>query len=259
MTELQEGTNGMLKQKITNRIEHRLKSLFSSIATCLSHEYAYNSYYVAGNSCNAATPNDFDLYPKCDKFNFKDIKSKLQSVNGYVVCETRNAMTCNIGSKIVQFCNYSKPTLKCLVESFDFAHIQIGAKIAIERNPSNGDDVGGYDSSYSYVDEVYFTDEWLNSHALETTWFTGSEYPLSSLVRLQKYAERGCYSSKHESTADILKILNAIISRGYNDYDDYKDQLAAVYLLLLDPEESAAAEKLFKTCCAKKLVVDIDE
>lgn len=248
--------DSMLKQKITDRIEHRLKSLFSSVAVCLS--YGYDSYYIAGNSCNAAVPNDFDLYPVNGKFNFKSIKSRLKSVNGYVVCETRNAMTCNIGDKVVQFCNYSKPTLKLLVESFDFAHIQIGAKVAIKWRPGDfEDDIGGYDSSY--VDEVYFTDEWLNSHALETTWFTGSEYPLSSLVRLQKYAKRGCYSSKHESTADILKILNAIVSRGYADYDDYKDQLAAVDLLLLEPEESAAAEKLFKTCCARKLVDDVDE
>lgn len=114
------------------------------------------------------------------------------------------------------------------------------------------DDRGGYD--YSTVNFVEFTDDWIQSHMLETTWYTGSDYPLSSLLRTTKYFQRGCYAKKHEYKKDILIILNDIISRGYKDYQDYKDQLAAIDLLLLEPEEKKAAWDLFLTCGSRGLV-----
>ena len=51
-----------------------------------------------------------------------------------------------------------------------------------------------------------------------------------------------------------MNILNDIISRGYDDYKDYKDQLAAIDLLLLEPEEKEAAWGLFLTCGGRGLV-----
>lgn len=246
---MNDATLGAIKE----RVEQRLSSLFSSIALCLSYEH--DSYYVAGNSCNAAVPNDFDLYPACGSFSFKAIEKRIPSVDGYVVCKTRNAMTCNIGGKIVQFCNYKKNSLEHLVLSFDFAHIQIGAKVVIEWRPGDfEDDPGGYDRSY--VDEVYYTDDWLNAHALETTWYTGSEYPLSSLMRMQKYAQRGCYSSKHECKVDALRILSGIVRRGYDDYQDFKDQLSAIDMMLLTEKEREAARELYIACCKRNLVKD---
>ena len=50
--------------------------------------------------------------------------------------------------------------------------------------------------------------------------------------------------------------MNDIISRGYMDYDDFKDQLAAIDLLLLKPEEKEAAWNLYLTCGKHGLVKD---
>ena len=50
-----------IKDVIRERMNTRLKSVYSAIAICLSYEY--NGYFVAGNSCNASAPHDFDLYP----------------------------------------------------------------------------------------------------------------------------------------------------------------------------------------------------
>lgn len=241
-----------IKTEIKNRMDVRLKNVYSAIAICLS--YDYDGYFVAGNSCNAAAPHDFDIYPNSEHtFNFLEIKSRIESVGGYVVIETRNALTVNINGKVIQFCNYRKPNLKALLESFDFVHIQIGVAVEIEWRPGNfEDDPGGYD--YSTIKDVEYTDDWIQSHMLETTWYTGSDYPLSSLLRTTKYFQRGCYAKKHEYKKDILNILNDIISRGYKDYQDYKDQLAAIDLLLLEPEEKKAAWDLFLTCGSRGLV-----
>lgn len=240
-----------IKTVIKERMLERLKSVFSAIAICLS--YDHDSYFVAGNSCNAAAPHDFDIYPWGKSFDFKGIKSRVESVGGYVVIETRNALTVNISGKVIQFCNYRKSDLIELIESFDFAHIQIGVAVEIDWRPGDfEDDQGGY--NFSTIKQVEFTDNWQRAHMLETTWYTGSDYPLSSLLRTTKYFQRGCYAKKHEYKKDIINILNDIISRGYTDYQDYKDQLAAVDLLLLEPEEKEAAWNLFLTCGNQGLV-----
>jgi len=240
-----------IKEEIKNRMDARLKNVYSAIAICLS--YDYDGYFVAGNSCNAAVPHDFDIYPWGNAFDFEGIKYRIESVGGYVVIETRNALTVNINGKVIQFCNYKKPDLISLIESFDFAHIQIGVAVEIEWRPGDfEDDLGGY--KCSVIKHVEYTDNWQRAHMLETTWYTGSEYPLSSLIRLNKYYQRGCYAKKFEYKKDILNILNDIISRGYKDYEDYKDQLAAVDLLLLEPEEKEAAWNLYKTCSDHSLV-----
>ena len=243
-----------IKAIIKERMVERLKNVFSAIAICLS--YDHDSYFVAGNSCNAAAPHDFDIYPWGSNFDFKGIKSRVESVGGYVVIETRNALTVNIGGKVIQFCNYNKHDLISLIESFDFAHIQIGVAVEIDWAPGNPEDGGGYGGST--IKYVEFTDNWQRAHMLETTWYTGSDYPLSSLLRTTKYFQRGCYAKKHEYKKDILNILNDIIHRGYKDYQDYKDQLAAIDLLLLEPEEKEAALSLWKTCCDKGLVLYSD-
>lgn len=245
-----------IKDEIRERMDQRLKSVYSAIAICLS--YNYGGYFVAGNGCNAAAPHDFDIYPSGGhSFDFEEIRSRIESVGGYVVIGTRNALTVNIGGKVIQFCNYRKPSLTALIESFDFAHIQIGIAVEIEWRPGDfEDDPGGYERSVIKV--VEYTNDWVQAHLLETTWYTGSEYPLSSLLRTTKYFQRGAYANKHEYKKDILNILNDIISRGYKDYHDYKDQLAAVDLLLLEPEEKKAAWSLWKTCCDKGLVKHFD-
>lgn len=240
-----------IKDVIKERMDKRLKSLYSAIAICLS--YHYDGYFVAGNSCNASAPHDFDVYPWGNAFDFREIKSRIEYVRGYVVIETRNALTVNIGGKIIQFCNYNKHDLISLVESFDFAHIQVGVAVNIKWRPGDfEDDLGGYECSK--IKYVEYTDNWQRAHMLETTWYTGSDYPLSSLLRTVKYFQRGAYANKFEYKKDIINILNNIISRGYKDYEDYKDQLAAIDLLLLEPEEKEAAWNLYLTCGERGLV-----
>ena len=236
---------------IRTRLDARLKNLYSAIAILLSYEH--EDYIIAGNSLNVDRPNDFDIYPDGGKFDFEAIRKRVKSFDGaYIACETKNALTVNLSGNILQFCNYSKPTVAQLIESFDFAHIQIGAVVHICWNPGDPEDGGGY--AGSFVQSVWITDDYKSAHIIGTTWYTGSDYPLSSLLRCIKYAQRNTYANKFEYKADILKILSDIINRGYRDYADFKDQLAAVDLLLLEEQESQAAWTLFEACCGRGLV-----
>ncbi len=243
--------NVKINNAIRDRLDARLKNLYPVIAILLSYEH--DEYYIAGNSLNKDKPNDFDVYPSCESFDFKAIKKRLKSFDGaYVTCETRNALTVNISGSIVQFCNYKKNTIQQLIESFDFAHIQVGAVIHICWEPGDPEDGGGY--SNSYVQSVWVTEDYESAHIIGTTWYTGSDYPLSSLIRCIKYAQRNTYANRFEYKADILMILSDIINRGYKDYADFKDQLAAVDLLLLEEQECKAAFRLFNICCDRGLV-----
>lgn len=181
-------------------------------------------FYIAGNSLNIEKPNDIDIFP-VNHADFLKIKSIFNKEKLQILTETKNAVTYSMNGNIIQLCKYYYSSLEELVESFDFAHIKIGAFI-------------DFSCKNEIKTEVYFSKDWINSQILHNTWYTGSKYPLSSLIRLVKYAKRNNFINRSYITS-IINILNDIIERGYYDYEDFKDQLDAVDLQLLKEEFNA--------------------
>ncbi len=164
------------KELIFDRMNKRLEKFFKPIALLLNDEY--ENYWVCGSSCNPDKPNDFDLYSS-KGFDFDLIGAFADDMNLKIISETKNALTILINNTPVQFCNYSKDSLKEIVDSFDFAHVQIGVEV------HNRWDGGTYISSK--INDVYMSEDYIESRIIGNTWFTSSEYPLSSLVRIGKY------------------------------------------------------------------------
>lgn len=198
-----------------------------------------NQYYVAGNSLNKQPPNDIDIFP-VDKLFTKEQAQKL----GVIVSETKNATTVKValdsslnhqtvdgeneihvsGKTItVQLCNYHHENLEKLVNSFDFSHIQIGAKV-------EGTGI-----------EVYYTKAYEDSKLCQSTEYIGSEYPLSSLLRAFKYAKRGDFAG-NSHIFSVLKVLTDIVHRGFNDFGDFKNQMDAIDLGLVPENEDEMNE-----------------
>lgn len=100
------------------------------------------------------------------------------------------------------------------------------------------------------ADSVYYTDEFVLANVVRRTTYTGSEYPLSSLVRLFKYAKRDKLTRVGVAQA-AMKTMKDILARGYENYDDFKSQLDAVDLGIPGMRE---AFELFKMCVARGLV-----
>jgi len=169
------------------------------------------SFYIGGNSLNRQKSfSDIDIFP---------IKGKSIDVNsGEKICATKNATTYKSNNYLLQVCNYKKESLQDLVDSFDYAHIQIGAEI----------------QNFNIID-IYCTDNYINYNVIGDSTFVSSEYPVSSLIRSSKYFKKG-QISKGQLIYSQLIALTDIIERGFIDYDDFKDQLDAVDLGLL-PEE----------------------
>lgn len=224
-----------MNEKFDNIIRQRI---YQRVPISQLSAAGINEFYVAGNSLNKQPPNDIDIFPVSDLFT-KEQAEKL----GHVVCETKNAITVkvnldninhqtvdgenqiSVGKTItVQLCNYQHDNLEKLVNSFDFSHIQIGAKVT------------------SNVIDVYYTKNYEDSKLCQSTEYIGSEYPLSSLIRAFKYAKRGDFAG-NSHIFSVFKLLNDIIGRGFKDFDDFKNQLDAIDLGLVpeNPKELESA------------------
>lgn len=219
----------IMRESIFGRMNSRLRAIeFNKFVKLLELRLVY----VCGGSCTIASPNDYDVYlPKSEDPLFISnvvnalCKLGLDSNSGVeVLTSSKNAYTIRWNGKhIIQICFYTKPSLLELVSSFDYSYCQVG--IAYDPDKYDG---------FRVVDVAY-TEHYARFVATGITEYVGSEYPLSSLIRLVKTAEKG-YFAKRSYIRSFIKILNDIYSRGFNGYVDFKDQLDAIDLLLLSNE-----------------------
>ena len=96
-----------------------------------------------------------------------------------------------------------------------------------------------------HVKQVYFSKNWVSAQLTRSTWFVGSEYPLSSLVRLMKYYARGNFE-RSTAISSVLAVVLAILKRGFKDYDDFKDQLDAVDLGYVEGVIGVQSDQLYE-------------
>lgn len=209
----------MNTEKINDIIVRRAYKLkFDNIYSLIDNK----PFILAGGSLCGDKVNDFDIYPVSgSEFLVSDIEEKICEDEIFnkttkLLSKTKNALTLDFNGQIIQFCNYKKDTLKELVDSFDFAHIKVGIRFQGNGEPP-------------HADGVYFSDDFVLANVGKTTYYTGSEYPTSSLIRTFKYAIRGKFE-KREYVKCVITILSDIIKRGVKDYGDFKDQMDAIDL-----------------------------
>lgn len=209
------------------------ESLFAMLPDDIKEVLVANKAIFAGSAMIPKHEiNDIDVF----FYSYKAYKNAVDALKQvYKYFETPNCVTINTTYVKVQFCKYNYPTMARLVESFDFAHVQIAYDI--------------------FTQEVTYTEQAKEAFISRTTTFTGSEYPLSSLIRISKYYKRG-YISGRGLIGEVLLIFKAILERGFEDYDDFKDQLNAVDLNFFDTEGSKndLAYDLYQVCLDKGLV-----
>lgn len=202
-----------LSEEMVNRLKRRvdLKALYDIVG---------HRYTVAGGAILAPEPHDYDIYAtnQNEPLDLDAIQDKAEACGWKKVCMTRNALTLrDPKGRIFQFCTYAKCDTSELVRTFDFAHCQAGIDVQ-------------YTSGDKPFCIFHCTSAFMQAMMLQKTFFVGSEYPLSSLIRLVKYAKRGFYPVRREYVADMLRILKSVIDRGFVDYVDFKDQMDAIDL-----------------------------
>jgi hypothetical protein len=106
------------------------------------------------------------------------------------------------------------------------------------------------------IDEVYCTDAYLEALLTHRTWYVGSDYPLGSIFRAEKYKRYGeMHSGEYKKS--VVKALTDLIRRGYKDYQDFKDSIGAIDLLLFDRSTSDCLFHYFEACAERGLVASI--
>jgi len=188
-------------------------------------------FYIAGGALWDSPPNDIDVYlPQGTSFSSMvnkifEITSKEMSEKSVTksVHSSPNALTLRLSEiKVpVQICSYQKPSIKELADSFDFSHTQSAVEITDGK-----------------VTSVYYSDAWLKARLTGKTEYMGTDYPLSSLIRLNKYHRRGLLTT-FQRNCSTIRILASIIDRGFQDYKDFKDQLESLDIAALTKEEYA--------------------
>jgi hypothetical protein len=213
-----------VRQKITENIKHKSEFILRKIWPTIKDRRA--DFFIGGG-CLSGTISDVDLFPVVG-FPFEVPKDAV------VISKSRNAVTLKSDPWPIQLCYYPHDNLESLVKSFDYAHIQVGVRVSVPV-------IGKMDIPFPDITEVYFTDDYIVSHVGSTTWFCGSEYPLSSMVRAHKYAQRGLMN-RGAYVRSMISAMMAVMKRGFADYQDFLEQLDAVDLSLT-PEEFAEVEK----------------
>ena len=153
------------------------------------------------------SPKDFDIYGVGRAISVPNLKWQLVDV----LAKSSNAITTVVNGQVVQFCSYYKATPQETIEAFDFAHCQAGAVF----------------DGKGELQEVVSTDNFWRSEEAGTSWYTGSEYPLSSLMRCMKFHKRGLFADNIQKVS-ALRILCDIVKRGFEDAEDFSDQCASV-------------------------------
>lgn len=183
-------------------------------------------FILAGGAMRSAEPRDFDIFGYDKPIDLDETKCKCNHDKRVcLMSSTDNAVTIELHGQAVQLCKHFKGTPMALIRSFDFSHVQAGAVF----------------TNLGVVHEVVFTDHFYDVETYSfTPQYLGSEYPLSSLVRLVKFKERGDFAGENEDYffGQLLCILCDIVKRGFRDEDDFRDQCVAISAALpnCDPE-----------------------
>ena len=209
--------NMQIRNAITEHVERRAGYLISILEPLLQLQ-TRGAFRIAGGAL-VGKINDLDIFPAMVDKQY-DLPAPLKSLE--IISQTKNATTYKADPYPLQLCKYEWPTLRDLVESFDYAHIQVGVEYE-------------WREGRVAMAQSYFTDAFIVANACHATRFLGSEYPLSSLLRAAKYWKRGDMS-RGVYLRETIAALVAVIQRGFHSYDDFKDQLDAVDLGLV-PED----------------------
>jgi len=212
-------------------LKERLIKKLTNIKSFINR-YLPERFYVAGGVFDK-NHKDIDIFFLSQE-DFDFVRKKISKQNNIELLHTRNAITCKYNKEIIQLCAYIKNSLEELINSFDFAHHQIGCEIKKTENDFK-------------IEKIYYTQNFIKAKTLETTFYTGSDYPLSSLIRLMRFYKRENLAG-NQYIVETFKILVDIIERGFYSYEDFKDQIDAIDLGLL-PEDI----KEIKIDCLEKL------
>lgn len=172
--------------KITNIIKNKTYITGGCIPSMLMNEYVndFDFYFI-----NESDANIVKKFYEARKINSKD-KYKLKLV-------TENSI--NLDDKIQLIIKFAGEP-ETVIKNFDWAHIK---------------------SYYKYPDQLNLTDDVYKLIIEKELIYTGSKYPLSSLLRLRKFIKKGWFVS----TKTMLYIMLEVVQAFHNPDKSYIEDI----------------------------------
>ena len=186
--------------------------------------------------------NDFDLY-----FTSKESLSQvfaqafgvseddfLSPYDLIVKFATKRSMLCvdKYGQQRLQFIHYKiHDSVESIFQSFDFEHV-----------------MGAFDFA---TEEFVLHENFMKANAQRLMQFNpATDFPISSMMRVQKYKERGYTISK----AQMLRIAFTIANKEYVSWEDVKSEISGLYGIA--PEDMFDETKPFSL---EEVVLQLDK
>jgi len=204
------------EKKLMDHAEHLIKRVDP-----LMKKFGICNYIIAGSSFIYSKARDIDVFPIEGEPEPGD--------NPPPIYTTTNAKTYRFNDEIIQICNYRAKSVKELIGRFDFTGIQIGVEVYKDGTR-----------------KLEFTPEFVMARLFNDSVYTSkTDYPLSSLMRMHKYYNRGQMSAV-TYRRNIILCLTHIIGRGFLDRDDFKNQLDAVDVAICSADDIFIPRKEFE-------------
>lgn len=183
-----------------------------------------NNAFIAGGAVTSVFTNkpinDYDIYFR-NKTEFTQVVSEVMNLTSNGIVSSSSCWMFNVtdkslmfksGENLIQFiCYRFFDNPEELFKSYDFT-INMGA-YKFDRN-----------------DFEFHPDFFLHNSQRYLHFNPGTDYPLVSAMRVQKYKERGYNISK----AQMLKILMTISDLQISSWNDFKDHVGGMYGLSVD-------------------------
>lgn len=185
-----------------------------------------SGFILAGGALSSDNPpKDFDIFLP-EGIYISQVQDLIQSEwpKWGVLSETKNAVTADHRGQIIQFCAYRKETPEKLIESFDFSNCQAAA--VFDRNGA--------------LERTVYTKMFATFVYGGLVQYTGSEYPMASLMRCAKFISRGVIKKSGRWKPIILDIITDIVRRGFKDEEDFRDQCSSISDSFIDMNNGAS-------------------
>ncbi len=194
--------------------EFEKNKLYSYLGEDLINQLKKHKVFIAGGAitslfCNRDI-NDIDIYFR-DESSLLSLVEEFWDDNLYIVSHTKKATQYNfsymkndIPIQLIHFKYFNSP--EDIFKTFDYTVC-----------------MGCFDFN---TEEFVLHDDFLKHNSQRLLKFNSdTEYPIVSLLRVQKYEKRGYVISKPEFIRIILTCMNTEI----NSYEELKDQIGGMY------------------------------
>lgn len=186
-------------------IRKRAQRVLEKLQPWLPPDYGW-AFFLSGSAIASPNPapRDIDI--------FTQTASPRLILRAPIVAETANATTYGTEPWPAQVCNFHAVTLKHLLAQFDFTHTQAGVSVRT------------YQFEKFQIESVHYTPEYVEDRACGTTRYIRSPNPLTSILRVGKYYQRG-EITRDAYVRGTLAAMAALVQQGFTDREDFRKQL----------------------------------